>query len=91
MQAVADKIGDEVEALSIELQAPPRIRTIDNATVPRTSDDKVRLTMIELLASCAFFAALYGVAWIRVARVRAAVPAGDASEYDASNASGPGG
>lgn len=91
MEAAADRVGQEVEALNVELEAPPRIRAIDDASVPSSRDEKERYTIIGLLTCCAFFAALYGVARSRVARVRPAVSVADASDFDGLNASGPGG
>ena len=35
MEDASRKIAAEVEALSVELEAPPRIRTIDDAVAPR--------------------------------------------------------
>ena len=32
MQAIVEKVGSEVEALNVELGAPPRIRTIEDAS-----------------------------------------------------------
>ena len=35
MEDASRKVAAEVEALSVELQAPPRVRTIDDAVAPR--------------------------------------------------------
>jgi hypothetical protein len=35
MQKTSDRIGAEVEALNIEIEAPPRIKTIDEAAASR--------------------------------------------------------
>ena len=56
MQDVADKAGAEVEALNVELEAPPRIRLIEEATVPQTRDEKKRYMMIGMITAGSFFA-----------------------------------
>jgi capsular exopolysaccharide synthesis family protein len=66
MQAVADKIGSEVEQLNIEIKAPPRIKLIDDASVPRTRDDKKRLIMIGMITFGSFFGGLLGVAFLEL-------------------------
>ncbi len=66
MQVIADKIGAEVEALNIELQAAPRIRTIDDATAPRTRDDKKRFMMVGVVTFGSFFGSLFGIAFLEL-------------------------
>jgi polysaccharide biosynthesis transport protein len=66
MQATALKIGAEVEYLNVELDAPPRIRSLEDAMEPRTRDEKKRLTMIGAVAFGSFFAGLFGVALLEV-------------------------
>lgn len=66
IQGTADKIVAEVEALNVELEAPARIRPIDDATVPRTRDDKKRYIMIGMITLGSFFGGLIGIAFLEV-------------------------
>ena len=66
MQDAALKVGAEVEALNVELGAPPRIRTIEDAVVPRTRDEKKRLTIIGLTILGSFFGGLFGIAFLEL-------------------------
>jgi capsular exopolysaccharide synthesis family protein len=66
MHAAATKVGDAVEAMSVELDAPPRIRDIEDAVVPRTRDQKQRYAMIALAILGSFFGGLFGVAFLEV-------------------------
>ena len=66
MQATYLKVSSEVEALNVELDAPARIRTIEDAVVPRTRDDKRRLTMVGAIIFGSFFAGLIGVAFLEM-------------------------
>jgi succinoglycan biosynthesis transport protein ExoP len=66
MEATALKVGAEVEALNVELEAPPRIRTIEDAVVPQTRSQKKRLTMIGAVIFGSFFAGLFAVAYLEM-------------------------
>jgi capsular exopolysaccharide synthesis family protein len=66
MHAAATKVGDAVEALSVELEAPSRIRSIEDAVVPRTRDEKKRYSMIGLAILGSFFGGLLGVAFLEL-------------------------
>ncbi|MHB1556393.1 MAG: polysaccharide biosynthesis tyrosine autokinase [Isosphaeraceae bacterium] len=66
MEVAATKIAQEVEALAVELEAPPRIRLIDDATVPRTNDTKKRYMMVGMVTLGSFFAGLLGVAFLEL-------------------------
>ncbi len=66
MRHAADKVGAEVEMLNIELDAPARIRLIEDAAVPITRDDQKRLMMIGMVTLGSFFAGLFGVAFLEV-------------------------
>ena len=46
MQESAPKVGSELEALTVELGAPSRVRIIEDAVPPRTRDDKKRLMIL---------------------------------------------
>jgi capsular exopolysaccharide synthesis family protein len=61
--SVAKTIGAEVEALNLELQAPPRIRLLENATLPRTKDETRPLKMALMVGFCAFAFALVGISF----------------------------
>jgi capsular exopolysaccharide synthesis family protein len=65
-QQSAATIGSEVEALNVELGAPPRIRTIEDAVVPRTRDEKKRLMIIGMTIFGAFFGGLFGIAFLEL-------------------------
>jgi polysaccharide biosynthesis transport protein len=43
---VAKRIGNELEILNVELQAPPRVRLIETAELPRTKDEPNRLKKV---------------------------------------------
>lgn len=53
----AKKVGSEVEAMDVELQAPKRIEVIDRAKAPRTKDDlkKLRVTGSAAVGTFAIF------------------------------------
>jgi capsular exopolysaccharide synthesis family protein len=57
----AKKIGTEIEALDVELQAPPRIKVIDRAQVPRTKDEKRKIKLTMAAGAGAFAIGLLGV------------------------------
>ncbi len=65
-QQSAMKVSSEVEALNVELGAPPRIRTIEDAVVPRTRDEKKRLAIIGMTVFGAFFGGLFGIAFLEL-------------------------
>lgn len=66
MEGALNKVASEVEALNIELSAPPRIRVIDDATVPRGRDDKKRLMMVGFLTLGSFFAGVCGISFLEL-------------------------
>lgn len=66
LEAAATKVASEVEALSVEVSAPPRIRPIDDAVVPRTRDDKKRFMTIGMVTFGSFFAGIFGIAFLEL-------------------------
>ncbi len=72
---VAKSIGVEVEALKLELQAPPRIRLLEKAEKPRIKDEYQSLRMAGLAGGGAFALALIGTSlWeFRARRVHSAI------------------
>ncbi len=66
MHAAATKVGDAVEALSVELEAPSRIRSIEDAVVPRIRDQKKRYMMIGLSVLGSFVGGLFGIAFLEL-------------------------
>jgi capsular exopolysaccharide synthesis family protein len=66
MKGAATRVNQEVEALTVELEAPARIRTIDDATVPRTRDDKKRFMMVGVITFGSFFGGLFGIAFLEL-------------------------
>jgi polysaccharide biosynthesis transport protein len=66
MQATSDRIASEVEALNVEIQAPPRIRPIDDASASLTRDDKKRYMIIGAATLTSFLAGLFGVALLEL-------------------------
>jgi len=66
MQDASVKIGSEVEALNVELEAPPRIRSIEDASIPRSRDEKKRFMMIGMMIFGSFFGSLFGVAFLEL-------------------------
>ncbi len=63
---VAAKIGSEVEAINVELEAPPRIRLVDDATIPQIRDEKKRYLMIGMITVGSFLAGLLGIAFLEL-------------------------
>src|SRR5262249_27408635 len=49
VQEAGTKIGSEVEALGVELEAPPRVRKLEDAVVPISREDHKRYVMIGLI------------------------------------------
>jgi capsular exopolysaccharide synthesis family protein len=66
LQDVADKAASAVEALNVELEAPPRIRLIEDAAVPQTRDEKKRYMMIGMITFGSFFASIFGIAFLEL-------------------------
>ncbi|AGA29602.1 exopolysaccharide transport family protein [Singulisphaera acidiphila] len=60
---IARTIGKEVEALTVELQAPARIRLLEKAELPRTKDEARQLKMAGVAGCGAFALALIGVSF----------------------------
>jgi capsular exopolysaccharide synthesis family protein len=59
--AAAKKIGAEVEALDVELRAPPRIKVVDPARAPLTKDEMKKVKMTGMAGIGAFATALIGI------------------------------
>jgi len=66
MQSSALKVGAEVEALNVELKAPPRVRSIEDALPPRTVDSKKWWTMFGMIVFGSFFGGLFGIAFLEL-------------------------
>jgi capsular exopolysaccharide synthesis family protein len=62
----SSKIGEEIEALNVELEAPPRIRVVEDAVPPVTKDDKKRVAIIALATLGSFFGGLFGIAFLEL-------------------------
>lgn len=60
-QIAVAKMGSEIQALEVELEAPARVTVIETAEVPRTRDEKKRLMMIGVSTLGAFLAVLFGI------------------------------
>jgi len=60
-QTATTRMGNEIQALDVELLAPPRVLTIEDAEVPTTSDAGSRRQMIGLAAMSSFLASLLGM------------------------------
>jgi len=72
-EAAAKRVGGEVEALNIELDAPSRVRLIEPADTPRRAAD-TRLRSAALAGSAAFALVAAGLSYVefRTRRVRSA-------------------
>ncbi len=68
LQQSTAKVATEVEALNVELGAPPRIRTIEDAVPPLTRDDKRRFAIIGMITFGMFFGGLFGIAFLELQR-----------------------
>jgi capsular exopolysaccharide synthesis family protein len=66
VQEAATKVAHEVEALTVELEAPPRVRLLENAVVPISTDDQKRYLMIGLITLGSFFGGLFGIAFLEL-------------------------
>ncbi len=66
LQRTTSQVSAEVEALTVELQAPPRVRTIEDAVPPLTRDERRRYAVIAMITAGAFFAGLFGVAFLEL-------------------------
>jgi succinoglycan biosynthesis transport protein ExoP len=66
--AAARKIGAEVETLTVELEAPPRVRSIEKAEIPRLESPTKRYKMV---AGLALGAMAMVVSWISYWEYRA--------------------
>lgn len=68
-EEMANLIGAEVEKLTLELQAPPRVRLLERAEVPRAKDEMRRVRAAGLAGCGLFGLALAGVSiWEFLAR-----------------------
>jgi succinoglycan biosynthesis transport protein ExoP len=63
-ELAAKRIGSEIEALNVELQAPPRIRLMEAAEAPHTKDDGKHLKMASLAGLGTFALVLFSVSWL---------------------------
>lgn len=59
--ATATGVGAEVEKLKLELTAPPRVRLLNKADVPKQKDEAKRMKMVGAAALGAFACGLLGV------------------------------
>jgi polysaccharide biosynthesis transport protein len=66
LQGTASQVSTEVEAITVELQAPPRVRTIEDAVPPLSRDEKKRFATIGLILVGSFFGGLFGVAFLEL-------------------------
>jgi len=66
MEEYSAKVATEIESLNVELEAPPRIRIVEDAVPPRTKDDKRRLAMIGMITFGSFFGGLFGIAFLEL-------------------------
>ncbi len=65
MNEAADRVGAEVEALSVELNAPSRVQKLEDAGEPRPESDK-RLRMAGMGGVGTFALVLLGVSWLEI-------------------------
>ena len=63
-EVAAQRIGAEVEALNVELQAPLRVRPLERAEPPLTKDESKGLKMAGLAGFGTFALVLFGVSWL---------------------------
>jgi polysaccharide biosynthesis transport protein len=66
LNGTSSQVSNEVEALNVELQAPPRVRTIEDAVPPMTRDERKRTATILLIVIGSFFAGLFGIAFLEL-------------------------
>lgn len=69
----AKRVGDEIEALKVELNAPPRVKQIEEADVPRKESDK-RITLAGGSGIGALALVLLGVSWFEFRSRRIGAP-----------------
>jgi capsular exopolysaccharide synthesis family protein len=67
MQTASADIAKEVESLNVELRdAPPRIRSIQDAVPPKTKDQKKKWMLLGLITFGSFFGGLFGIAFLEL-------------------------
>jgi capsular exopolysaccharide synthesis family protein len=66
LRGTSSQVSTALENLNVEQLAPARVRTIENAVVPTTRDEKKRIAMIVLIAAGSFFGGLFGVAFLEL-------------------------
>ena len=74
LQQSTAKVASEVEALNVEMGAPPRIRTIEDAVPPLTRDEKKRFAIVGMIILGTFFGGLFGVAFVELQRQKVDSP-----------------
>ena len=77
--AATTRMGNEIQALDVELLAPPRVMKIEDAEIPTTSDARSRRLMIGLASMGSFLASLLGVTFweLQARRVSGSTEIGD--------------
>jgi Mrp family chromosome partitioning ATPase/capsular polysaccharide biosynthesis protein len=63
MEGLVKTIGDQKEALKIELLAPARVQVLEDAVVSQTHNEKKRIVVVIAAGLCGLGAVLFGVAW----------------------------
>src|SRR4029079_9568059 len=66
IQGNEQKINQEVEALTVELNAPARITLVEDATPPTTRDAKKWYMMFGMIVAGSFLAPLVGVTFLEL-------------------------
>lgn len=64
VEATVNKVGMEVQALKVELEAPPRVRLIDEAEVPNVKDEKKPVRMASMAGAGIFALVILAISWL---------------------------
>ena len=63
-EEVAKRVADEVEKLSVELQAPPRVTVLEEAVIDVADAQSRHLRMVWLAGAAVLVLSLGGIAWL---------------------------
>jgi Mrp family chromosome partitioning ATPase/capsular polysaccharide biosynthesis protein len=63
METLVKNVGDQKEALQVELMAPGRVQVLEEAIVTQTHNEKKRLLLVVVTGLCGLGIVLFGFSW----------------------------